>query len=359
MPELEQDAPDDIPSSDGIAIAVPIMAWADLELTGGFPFGGSAPLAIFVKLLCAQAPLPSRKRIRQKKVNHCLMINWIGVIRSRPGPNKTSEAGGVQQRQKCLSSPTPSSRFCITARMNSMPQIYENIAITLDSADKNVKTLLTEYKKSLGAKSVSAELTDLTHQICTQLRSTLDRIAYRCWNRHVAPGLSERERNAAKSRIYFPGAVSQASFDSTLGTWRLKQADHPDLHSYLLAQQPFRSARNNWLAILFDLAAQGKHIDLVPQKKIEERHITVSRPGSGSVSWGPGVTFGGGVSVMGAPINPATQRIVPTPGVTERIDNWVSFIIDGHNVNAAGFCKEAASETRRIVQEMTDKYGLS
>jgi hypothetical protein len=240
-----------------------------------------------------------------------------------------------------------------------MPKIYENIAVTLDSADKNLGALVAEYEKSLNAKAVSAQLTDLTHQICTQLRSALDRIAYRCWERNVAPGLNEKDRTDAKSRIYFPGAASRQSFDSTLGTWRLKQSDHPDLHAYLLAQQPFTSTKNSWLSVLFDLSVQGKHVDLVPQKKFEVRRITVSGPGGGSVSWGPGVTFGRGVSVMGAPIDPATQRIVPIPGVTERIENWVSFIIDGHNVNAAGFLKEATHETRRIVQEMTDKFSLS
>ena len=206
-----------------------------------------------------------------------------------------------------------------------MPKIYENIAVTLDSADENLTKLLAEYDRSLTAKNVTAKAADLTHQICMQLRSVLDRTAYRCWNLKVAPSLSEKDQKDAKSRIYFPGATGQASFDSTLGTWRLKQADHPDLHSYLLAQQPFTSDNNKWLAVLFDLAVQGKHIDLTPQKRVEERRVTVSAAGGGSVSWGPGVTFGGGVSVMGAPVDPRTQRIVPTPGVTEKIENWVSF----------------------------------
>jgi hypothetical protein len=34
-------------------------------------------------------------------------------------------------------------------------------------------------------------------------------------------------------------------------------------------------------------------------------------------------------------------------------------VIEGHNVNAADFCKEACRETRHIVQKMTDKFGLS
>src|SRR5689334_10333677 len=36
-----------------------------------------------------------------------------------------------------------------------------------------------------------------------------------------------------------------------------------------------------------------------------------------------------------------------------------SFDRRSHNVNAADFCKEACRETRGIIQEMTDKFGLS
>jgi hypothetical protein len=111
--------------------------------------------------------------------------------------------------------------------------------------------------------------------------------------------------------------------------------------------------------VVDDLAVAGKHIDLVPQTKVEERRVTVSREGGGSVSWGQGVTFGPVVRVQGAPVDPRTQRIVPTPGVTEKVESWVSFIIKDHNVNAAGLCKEACAGARRIATEMSDKFGLS
>lgn len=43
--------------------------------------------------------------------------------------------------------------------------------------------------------------------------------------------------------------------------------------------------------------------------------------GSGSVSWGSGVTFGPGVSIMGEPVDPATQKTASTV-VTIYID-WL------------------------------------
>ena len=142
----------------------------------------------------------------------------------------------------------------------------------------------------------------------------------------------------------------------------MRRADYPDIYDYLLAQHPFTSDKNNWLAVLFDLANQGKHIDLVPQKLIEDRNVTVTGPAGGSVSWGRrGLTFSGGsvghggagisgggriggggsisfgrggsvifgpegprfegqMEAMGAPIDPRTQQIVPTPGVNEKVE---------------------------------------
>lgn len=243
-----------------------------------------------------------------------------------------------------------------------MATIYENIAVTLDGADENLTKLIAEYEASLANKTVSAKAKDLTHQICMSLRNCLDRIAFRYWSLKIAPNLGEGERSNAKSSVYFPAGATQQSMDATLGKWGWKhvKADHQQVYDYLLAQQPLSSRANAWLTVLFDLAVQGKHVDLVPQTRVESApRITVSR-GGGSVSWGPDVTFhGSGISVMGAPIDPNTQRIVPTPGVTEKIEVWVSFLIQGHNVDGASFCKEACRETRRIIQEMTDKFGLS
>ena len=242
-----------------------------------------------------------------------------------------------------------------------MAKIYENISVTLDGAADDIANLLKEYESSLSKKSVSAKASNLTHRICVELRNTLDRIAYRYWNLKIAPSLSDVDRESASSRIYFPAGGKQQSMDATLGAWGWSSvgANHQPLFDYLLSQQPFTSPDNKWLSILYDLSKQGKHIDLVPQKRFEEHKITVSAPGGGSVTWGPGVTFGSGVSIMGAPVDPRTQRIVPTPGVTEKIETWVNFLIDGHNVNAMGFCKEAHLKTRKIIQEMTDKFGLS
>lgn len=120
--------------------------------------------------------------------------------------------------------------------------------------------------------------------------------------------------------------------------------------------QPFADKKNDWLRILNDLAVASKHIDLVPQKRITEQRITVSSPNGSTVSWGQGVTFGSGVHIFGAPVNPTTQRIIPTTGVIEREETWVSFLIEGYSVEPLAFCKDAAREVRTISNFMKGQF---
>jgi hypothetical protein len=241
--------------------------------------------------------------------------------------------------------------------------MQDNLAVSLDRADELLKELLAEYTKSLDSKEVSARATQLTHEVFERLRSVLDRLARLYWEKKIASQLLEDDRKAAT--VYFPIAADQNSFDSILGRWRWKTVrdKHQAIYEFLLGHQPFVNKSNDWLRILNDLAVQGKHIDLVPQTKTEERRITVEREGA-KVSWNPAaVKFGGGpeasISVAGAPIDPRTQRIVPTPGVTERVETWVNFNIQGYGVNAAGFCTGACRDIRRLATEMSDKFGLS
>ena len=236
--------------------------------------------------------------------------------------------------------------------------MHSHIAGTLDRADELYQELMEEYDRSLREKNVRDRAIQLTHEVCERLRSVLDRTARRYWDLHVAPSLSDKDKKDAK--VYFPITTSQQGFNSMMGKWKWKavRSDHEAIYAYLLALQPFvDKAANKWLPLIDNLAIQGKHIDLVPQTKTEQRRTTV-RSGSGAVSWTSGVRFSGNVRVMGARVNPATQRIDQTPGVTETVENWVSFVIDGTGTNAAGFCKKACKKTREVVTEMSKQFGL-
>lgn len=223
----------------------------------------------------------------------------------------------------------------------------------LDRAQELLRDLEREYGASLASKTVSERAKNLTHEVLEKVRHALDAGMHRLWELHIAPKLTPEQRKRA--RIYFPIANDLPSFQSILGRAEMEDlaTDYKVLYDLLLAHQPFTSADNRWLAILRDLSGEGKHIRLRPQKRTEGRRIVVEGPGGAAVSWDPSaVRFGGGVSVMGAPIDPNTQRIVPTPGITEREEIWVAFLIEWLDINALGFCQEAHRKTGTLLEEM-------
>jgi hypothetical protein len=225
----------------------------------------------------------------------------------------------------------------------------------LDRADELLVVLETECDRCLGTQQVSDRARNLTHEILDKLRSALDQAMRRAWEKNVSSRLSQAERERA--RIYFPISADLHVFRSTLGRGCMTDlaTSSPHLHQFLLSKQPFTSQDNGWLRILNELAAEGKHVRLAPQKRVETRRITVTGHKGRTVSWNPSaVRFGRGVSIAGAPVDPQTQRIVPTPGVTETLETWVAFVIEGQKVNALGFCRDACARTRQLIEEMAD-----
>ena len=225
----------------------------------------------------------------------------------------------------------------------------------LDRADELLGDLEDEYGKCLQAQDVTGRAKNLTHEVLEKLRNALDHTMRQAWGKYLAPTLLEGNRE--HTLVYFPIAKDLHSFRSTLGRANRGKVDKVDksLYNFLLKKQPFSSKENRWLELLAQIAAEGKHIVFTPQKRTETRRITVSRPGGGSVSWNPSsVEFNEGVQILSAPIDPKTQRITPTPGVTEQVEIWVSFIFNGYGVNALGFCKEACQKTRTLIEEMNN-----
>jgi hypothetical protein len=226
------------------------------------------------------------------------------------------------------------------------------LASMLKRAEELLQDLEDEYQKCLESKDVTERAQNLTHEVLDKLRSSLDHAMARAWIKYVAPNLSDKDRQRA--RVYFPIASDLDSLRSTLGRGYMSDLDKTckNLYIFLLDKQPFSNQENRWLDLLTKIAGEGKHVQLTPQTRTETRRISVSGHG-GEVSWNQSsVKFGGGVSVLGAPINPSTQRIVPTPGVTERVEIWVSFTLEGYGVNALGFCKEACQKTKALIEEM-------
>jgi len=190
-----------------------------------------------------------------------------------------------------------------------------SIKALISKAESNFKDLKIEYERSLHEKHVREELKVDIKNIFENLRSCLDYLARDIFETHCA---SAKE----PTRLYFPIRQTEKEFSNVLA------ADFPGLASaspitYQIIEtvQPYN---NPWLGQFNKLNNHNKHQDLVEQTRTEQRHVSVSR-GGGSVSWGPGVTFGSGVSVMGVPIDPQTQMPVPNKVTKTEVTIWVDF----------------------------------
>ena len=190
-----------------------------------------------------------------------------------------------------------------------------SIEALLKKANADFGELKGAYDTSLHEKHVREELKVLIKNIFENLRSCLDYIAQDTFETHCA---------AAKrpDRLYFPIRTTAHEFSLAVSK------DYPGLagtsktvYDLLDSVQPYQDP---WLGQFNKLNNHNKHQDLVEQTRTEARHVTVSC-GGGSVSWGPGVSFGSGVSVVGVPIDPKTQMPVPNTVAKTEVVIWVDF----------------------------------
>jgi len=190
-----------------------------------------------------------------------------------------------------------------------------SIEALLKRAGNDLDALKTNYEASLHEKHVREDLKVTIKNIFENLRSCLDYIAHDIYETHCATSKKPR-------RMYFPIRKTAPEFDKAIA------ADDPDLqtnapriYNLLESIQPYNDP---WLGDFNKLNNHNKHQDLVEQTRTEEKRVTVSRDG-GAVSWGPGVSFGSGVSIMGVPIDPRTQMPVPNNVAHTEVAIWIGF----------------------------------
>jgi hypothetical protein len=190
-----------------------------------------------------------------------------------------------------------------------------SINALLKKANLDFAELQTAYQSSLHEKQVRDDLKVAIKNIFENLRSCLDYLAQDIFDTHCFP-------TRKSDRLYFPIRATPEEFRPAI------EKDFPNLPStakdvfnILESIQPYRNA---WLGDFNKLNNHNKHQDLVEQTRSETKQVTVSREG-GSVSWGPGVTFGSGVSVMGVPIDPRTQMPVPNTVAKTKVTIWIDF----------------------------------
>lgn len=244
--------------------------------------------------------------------------------------------------------------------------MYHNLATSLDRVDTMLEELKREYEQSLVNKIVTDKSMHLTHELLEKLRGILDRSVRRYWDLYILPNIEKKD--AEQASVYYPVSQDQHSFDSIMGRWRWRSVkeNHNTLYEFLKKTQPFINIHNQWLEILNNLAIKSKHIDLVPQKRIEDTRISIQHSSGSSISWsnspnstvrfnnGPGVQ----IKFFGQDFNPQTQRVSPHKDITQKTEIWVSFIIEGENVNALEFCTLCCQQVRRIVTKMSNEFSL-
>jgi hypothetical protein len=205
--------------------------------------------------------------------------------------------------------------------------------------------LKAAYERSLHEKTIRADLRVDIKNIFENLRSCLDYLAHEMFEVHCIVATTP-------PRLYFPIRSSQTDFQQCINKdYPGLSSKCPPLVAYLETIQPYKAP---WLGAFNRLNNLNKHQDLAEQVRTESKSVTVSG-GGGRVSWGPGVTFGSGVSVMGVPIDPRTQLPVPNNSVQTTIITWVDFKFAEINESAFPFIETSVRAVDGICQEVS-KY---
>jgi len=227
----------------------------------------------------------------------------------------------------------------------------------LERIKQQINNQRTIYNDCLNSRIISEEARHITMEILEKASNLLDQLMYLVC---ISIKKNNNENKEKSIRVYFPVSIDEHSLKSTLGRAGLGEIENENIDFYrlVLKYQPFENPNYNWL-LTFKKIVGKKHITLLPQKRIEEPRITVFNSNSDSVSWYPNkVYFKAGVSIMRAPVNPYTQNITPTSGLEVKKEIWVSFEIDGYNVDAISFCEKVYEQVKTICDDFIETLEL-
>ena len=219
-------------------------------------------------------------------------------------------------------------------------------ASSIEALLRKSRTVFADLKRSYDAplheKYVREDLKVDIKNIFENLRSCLD---------YLAHDIFETYCSSVKSpdKIYFPVRASTTEFNQAVSrVYPGLQVNNAIVCGILESVQPYRDP---WLGQFNRLNNDNKHQDLVEQTRTESRQVTVSRS-DGSVSWGPGVTFVGGVSVMGVPIDPRTQMPVPNHVAQTQVITWVDFRFKDNGVSVLPFIETSLKKVEKIYRDL-------
>jgi len=219
----------------------------------------------------------------------------------------------------------------------------KSITALIGKAKKDFVVLKKDYNNSLDQKVISEELKIDIKNIFENLRSSLD---------YLAHDIHEACITAKPPKIlYFPIKQSRKEFDIGINKDFVDlNTNFTDVYTILENVQPYNDP---WLTKFNKLNNNNKHQDLVEQTRTEQRRVTVSsKSGNGSVSWGPGVTFGNGVSVMGVSVDPRTQMPAPNNRVNTEVVIWVDFKFQENDESVLPFIEASINKIENLFIEL-------
>jgi hypothetical protein len=183
---------------------------------------------------------------------------------------------------------------------------------------------------------------NLTHEILEKCSNVLDQTMYLAWEVRIKPRL----KKGFEPRGYFPAAMDENSYVSTLGQWGAKNLVEldPEFDCLLRSVQPMNSQGFRWLVDLKKLARQ-KHITLL--KQVQEADF-------------PQWTFAGGgafglMNSSGRQLEGLRYPVVRMPGAA--VYMTFSLQIEGtDDIDAGSFCGKCINSTGfiflRFVREL-------
>lgn len=219
----------------------------------------------------------------------------------------------------------------------------KSIEALLNKSKRDFESLKKDYQTSLDQKEISDELKIEIKNIFENLRSVLDYMAHDVFD--------SLKTGKQPEILYFPIRLTQHEFDLVINKdFPSLQTSNPNVYSILESVQPYK---DKWLGQFNRLNNNNKHQDLEEQTRSEAKEIKVSSlKGGSSVSWSSGVTFSGGVSIMGVPIDPKTQLPVPNNQVKTEVITWVNFHFKENSESVLPFIEKSIKSVDDIYMRL-------
>ena len=214
----------------------------------------------------------------------------------------------------------------------------------LDLADEHLAEIESMYEASLRSKELPGRLQALVRSFIAENRSAMEYVANAVAKTHGKPGRS----------VYWPNAKPPSDFEDTFDrSFPGIRTGSPTIAQKWEQVQSYQPGYE-WIAVLMELSRENGHHELTPQTRTETVRREVRGPGGGGVSWDPGaVAFGPGVSIMGQPVDPRTQRTINTQEII-----YVDWLFRSPQVSALAALKEINVGMRPMLQDVCSAAGL-